>query len=245
MYRDVADLNAFYRGGLGRAARRLTLARIRALWPDVSGRSVAGLGHVTPFLPVFRDEAERTIALAPAPQGATRWPEGKPCGVCLTEDFALPLPDESIDRMLMVHALEHSEARSATMREVWRALSAGGRLLVAVANRRGLWARADHTPFGHGHPFNEGQIDRLLRDSMFTPLRTEFALYVPPIRKNLSLRSAPAWERIGRRWGLLPPGVLLVEASKQVHGVLPAARRAAGRRVFVPDAAAARRPRHV
>ena len=233
MYQDIADLNRFYRSRLGQVARRLLAARIRALWPDIAGLRLAGLGHVTPYLRVFQGEAERVASFAPAAQGAIRQPgEG---AVCLADEFALPLPDGILDRVLMVHALEHSEARPALMRETWRVLADGGRLLVVVANRRGLWARADHTPFGHGHPFNEGQIDRALRESLFTPLARDYALYVPPSQRGLSLWSAPAWERIGRRWSLPPAGVVLVEASKRLHGVVAAD----GRRRPLPATAAA------
>lgn len=236
MYQDIADLDAFYRSRLGQVARRLILARIRALWPDVTGQRLAGLGYAAPFLGVFRNEAERVLALAPGAQGAIRWPEEGAARVCLADEFALPLPDESIDRILMIHAIEHSEGQAATMREVWRVLSSGGRLLVAAANRRGLWSKADHTPFGHGSPFSERQIDHLLRSCMFMPASTAFALHVPPTQRGLSLWSAPAWERIGRRWGLPWPGVLLVEASKQVHGAIPVAgRRGLRARILVPD----------
>src|SRR5690606_2532612 len=146
---------------------------------------------------------------------------------------ALPLGDESVDRVLMIHALEHSQSLAAMLREVWRVTAAGGRILVVVANRRGLWARADHTPFGFGHPFSERQIERLLRDSMFTPLATEFALYVPPSQRGLSLWAATAWERLGRRWGLPLPGVVMVEATKQTYGSIPVrAPRRVGRRVL-------------
>ncbi len=242
MYWDVADLNRFYRSRLGQVARRLMLARIRALWPDVAGLRLAGLGHATPYLRVFQGEAERVLAFAPAAQGAIRFEDGAACpvGACLVDEFALPLADGAIDRLLMVHALEHGEARTATMREAWRVLAGGGRLLVAVANRRGLWARADHTPFGHGYPFSEGQIDRALRESLFTPLARDYALYVPPSQRGLSLWSAPAWERIGRRWGLPPPGVVLVEAAKRLHGAIPATAR---RRSLPLPATAQRFPR--
>jgi SAM-dependent methyltransferase len=235
MYQDVADLNAFYRAPLGQVARRLILARFRALWPDVTGARLMGLGYTTPYLRVFQEEAERVTAFAPAAQGVIRWPQEGPAQVCLTDEDVLPLADESMDRILMVHVLEHTEARSAMMREVWRVLAPGGRLLVAVANRRGIWSRADHTPFGHGSPFNEKQIDQLLRACMFTPLASEFALYVPPSQRGLSLWSAPAWERLGREWGLPLPGVVLVEATKQMYGAVPAARRRSLRqRILIP-----------
>jgi len=238
MYQDVADLNAFYRSRLGQVTRRVLLARIRAMWPDTGQQRLMGLGYATPYLRVFQDEAERVISVSPAAQGVIRWPGQGPAQVCLADEDALPLDDESVDRVLMIHALEHSQSLAAMMREVWRVTAAGGRILVVVANRRGIWARADHTPFGFGHPFSERQIERLLRDSMFTPLATEFALYVPPSQRGLALWAATAWERLGRRWGLPLPGVVMVEATKQMYGSLPvASRRRAGRRVLVPAGA--------
>ena len=54
------------------------------------------------------------------------------------------------------------------MREAWRVLADSGRLIVVVPNRRGIWARFEQrSPFGHGHPYSQGQIKRLMRDSLF------------------------------------------------------------------------------
>ena len=53
--------------------------------------------------------------------------------------------------------------------EVWRVLTPGGRLLVVVPNRAGLWARMENTPFGYGRPFSRKQLSRLMRDMQFSP----------------------------------------------------------------------------
>ncbi len=225
LYQDACELDSFYSSRLGNITRKLVGTRIRALWPDVTGLRVAGLGFTAPFLAVFRNEAERVLALAPAMQGAIRWPLEGMSRTCLIADDALPIPDQSVDRILLVHALEHCEPRTVAMRELWRVLTPAGRIVVVVAHRGGIWSRADHTPFGHGYPFSERQINRLLRESLFTPQTVERAIYVPPSHRGLSLWSAPAWERVGRKWGLPWPGVLLVEAVKEVHGAIPAARR--------------------
>ena len=36
------------------------------------------------------------------------------------------------------------------LREIWRVLAAGGRVILVVPNRAGIWARTEATPFGHG-----------------------------------------------------------------------------------------------
>ena len=113
---------------------------------------------------------------------------------------------------------------AALLREVWRVLAAGGRLLAVVPNRRGLWARMDTTPFGHGRPYSRSQITQLLRETWFTPTGWGEALYVPPIARGWFLRSAVAWERTGATISAPFAGVHIVEATKQVYRAIPARR---------------------
>ena len=138
MWSDVVDLNEFYASRMGLVARRMIRRRLRQIWPDVRGLAVLGLGYATPYLHQFRDEAERTIAVMPAPQGVTHWPHNDRGLVCLSEETDLPLPDLCIDRLVLVHAVENSENLRLMMREAWRVLSDSGRLVVVVPNRRGI-----------------------------------------------------------------------------------------------------------
>lgn len=231
---DVFDLREFYHGPLGRVARNLLRREIRRLWPDVGAQSILGLGYATPYLRPFREEAERVIALMPARQGISRWPDDGPNLVALAEEQDLPLPDASVDRVLIVHELENTENVRALLREAWRVLTAGGRLLVVVPNRGGLWARLERTPFGHGRPYSQGQLSVLLREAMFQPTERAAALYLPPFRSRTLLRTAPAWERLGRGLGATLAGVLLVEADKQIYAVTAVGARARRRRRPVP-----------
>lgn len=237
MFSDVIDLDEFYRSPLGQVARRTIRRRIRAIWPDVRGMVVVGLGHATPYLSPFRYEADRVIAIAPAAQGVIPWPNGGPGQVALANESELPLPDLSVDRLLMVHAVESSEQLRAMMREAWRVLKGNGRLLVVAPNRASVWARSERTPFGHGHPYTNGQIRRLLRDSMFTPGETARALYLPPINRRLVVKAAPMLERVGDKLFQALSGVLLVEATKQVYAATPAKPAARRRFVVLPGGA--------
>src|SRR6202008_3697705 len=106
---------------------------------------------------------ERCLAFMPAAQGVVKWPSESPALPALVDELELPLTDAGVDRVLLVHALEMAQDAGALLREVWRVLAAGGRLLAVVPNRRGVWARTDATPFGHGRPYSRGQITNLLR----------------------------------------------------------------------------------
>jgi SAM-dependent methyltransferase len=221
---DVVDLRNFYAQGLGVVARRFIGNGIRARWQDAHGLRLLGVGYATPYLGLFREEAERCLALMPAPQGVVRWPSARPALTALVEEDELPLTDSAVDRVLLVHSLEMSADPAELLREAWRVLAAGGRLMAVVPNRRGVWARMDTTPFGHGRPYSRSQITQLLRDTWFTPTGWGEALYVPPIARGWFLRSAVAWERTGATLSAPFAGVHIVEATKQVYRAIPARR---------------------
>ena len=217
MWTDAVDLRDFYATSLGQVARRMIRRRVRDLWPDVSGHNLLGLGYTTPYLTGFRSEAARVIAAMPAAQGVLHWPTDEPGLTTLAGELELPFDDFSMDRVLFVHALESAEQVRPMLREVWRVLAGSGRLIIIVPNRRGIWARFERTPFGHGQPYTIGQLSRLLRDNLFTPVQSSTALYIPPVRSRMVLSSATAWERLGHPAFSTFAGVIVSEAVKQIY----------------------------
>lgn len=228
---DVVDLRNFYGHQLGTVARHFVGRGIRKRWTATSGLCVLGLGYATPYLGQFREEAERCLAFMPAAQGVVKWPSALPALSALVEELELPLADSSVDRVLLVHALEMANDPVALLREVWRVLASGGQMLAVVPNRRGVWARMDNNPFGHGRPYSRQQINALLRDAWFTPITWSEALYVPPVARGWFLRAAVAWERTGAALSMPFAGVHIVEATKQVYRAIPARRE---KRALVP-----------
>ena len=75
---DVVDLRNFYAQQLGVVARRFVSRGIRVRLKDAHGLRILGIGYATPYLGLFRGEAERCLALMPAPQGVVRWPSTRP-----------------------------------------------------------------------------------------------------------------------------------------------------------------------
>lgn len=216
MQLDVDDLLEFYSTPLGQTVRRLLTHRIRARWRGLQRSTLMGLGYASPYLGAFRGEAQHLGALMPDSQGVARWPREGPSHSVLVDDDRLPLADGSVDRLLAVHCLEVAEHTRHLLREMWRVLAPEGRVILIVPNRRGVWARLDNTPFGQGRPYSRRQLEQLLEGAMFSPLDWGGALYFPPLGRQMLLRSATAWERIGT--GISPAfcGVLIVEASKEL-----------------------------
>ena len=158
MYRDVVDLREFYQTSLGQVALRQLKRRIREFWPDLTGQSVLGIGYATPYLRPFIGEAERVIAVMPSTQGVVFWPPEGPGLTTLSDESSLPFDDLSFDRVMIVHGLEATEHSRQMLREIWRVLAGGGRLLIVAANRSGLWSMTERTPFGHGSPYSGPQL---------------------------------------------------------------------------------------
>ncbi|OYV31716.1 MAG: methyltransferase type 11 [Acidocella sp. 20-61-6] len=233
MASDARDAAEFYATRLGRLTAGLLRQKLLELWPNCTGMSVLGLGYTGPFLQLWREQAARSISVSPQQQGVIPWPAGRPGLACSAEEDALPFPDLSFDRVLLVHGLEQAENARRTLREAWRVLKDDGRLIVVVPNRRGVWAYAESTPFGHGQPYSERQLARLLQALFFCVERREAALFAPPLDWRPLLRGFHVWERAGR--ALVPQlaGLAIAEASKDLHGVIPLKRRTVGRRVLV------------
>ncbi len=219
MHLDVLDLkNFYYRSSLGRAVQRAMLPQVLEFWPEAKGHTVAGFGFAVPLLRPYLEQARRVIGLMPGPQGVMPWPAGMPNVSVLCEETLWPLETGVVDKLVLLHALEASDRPGELLKESFRVLGPGGRALFIVPNRAGLWSRRDKTPYGFGHPYSLSQLENQLRTCGFVPERHRAALFFPPSERRFWLRSSKFWERTGRRLpSFLAGGVLMVEASKQVH----------------------------
>ena len=219
MQLDAGNLVGFYQSAVGQAARRLIVHRLKLMWPELKGFRLLGYGFALPYLKPYLEGAERVVALMPAQAGVVAWPAERPLTV-LGEESALPFNDAVFDRILVVHGLEGADAARVLLRQLWRVLAPEGRLLVVAPNRASLWAQVERSPFACGRPFHKGELDALLRATLFEPLRWDRALYLPPFGGRKLARMSAGWERLGRR--LLPgvAGVHLVEAGKSIYGVV-------------------------
>ena len=217
---DSQGLSAFYDSPTGQVTRRLIQRRVKTAWPDLRGTRVLGFGFAVPYLRTFGLEAERVVAALPDALGPLCWPANR--SLCaLSEEDALPFPDSLFDRILLIHGLETADATRPLMRQIWRVLAPAGRLLLVVPNRTSLWAQVDRSPFAHGRPFSRGQLDRLLRDTLFVPERWDTALLMPPIKSRRLVRSGNAWERTGQMLWPRLAGVHVVDATKSLYAIAP------------------------
>jgi SAM-dependent methyltransferase len=230
---DARDVAAFYGTALGRMTSGLLGQKLLEIWPDAAGQSILGLGFAGPYLQLWRPKARHCVAAVPRATKPAAWPPGRASLSCVVEDEALPFADISFDRILLIHGLEQADDARRALREAWRLLKDDGRIAVVVPNRRGLWAYAEHGPFGDGRPFSQGQLARLLGELFFHVERQDCALFAPPLHWRANLRAFAAIERAGHRLAPQFAGLNIAEARKDLHAVIPLCRKATGRRVLV------------
>ncbi len=149
-----------------------------------------------------------------------------------THFAALPFPAQSLDLVLLAHALETSDDPRATLREVERTLVPEGKVVICGFNPYSLWgfrqARAHWAHrWGRGSLFlpasGEFVSVRRLRDWLnllgFEIEVVQFGCYCPSVRSAKWLSRWSWMDRVGARcWPIFGSTYFLV-AVKRVRGV--------------------------
>ncbi len=226
MYPDVGRLAAFYAAPLGRRVAAVLKRRVRRRVGSLAGRRVALVGFGVPLVAGLCERAAMHVQLMPAGIGAIAAARR----AALVAETALPLADEAVDVVILLHALEAVPDPDALMREIWRILRPEGELVAILPRRASLWAMVASTPFGHGRPWRQREIEALLVERCFVVTGCERILRFPPFAP--ASLPALAIERTAEALHLPIGGVLLVTAGKRLAQPLPVARRR--RPVFAP-----------
>lgn len=233
MYLDIHSLQTFYRSPLGKKVQQNLSAALQPHIPMRNDERIMGLGYCVPYLEPFRLKCDACFAFMPARQGASTWPDSQNVATALVFEEDLPLADSCLDKIILVHALEQTENAIETLREIWRVLAPNGKLIIIVANRRGLWAGSDATPFGSGEPYSRGQLHQIVTNAGFTCQSLSETLHFLP-QKNLNIRRfSKLFEKMQKRFFPYFGGVLILEATKHINQGIPLLKRNS-RRIFLP-----------
>jgi SAM-dependent methyltransferase len=163
-------------------------------------------------------------------------PAKSPPAPALHCDFdALPLPDASVDLVVLPHALELALDPHQTLREVERVLVPEGRVVIVGFNPTSLWGLRQR--FGHmrrGLGFGRGSGLYLPRAGDFIGywrardwLRLlgfeveagRFGCWRPPLESERWLQRFAWMDRVGDRWWPVLGAVYVICAVKRVRGM--------------------------
>ena len=216
---DIVNLRQFYSSRLGSKVKRRLRRCVRDYWPEEDGLHVVGIGYANQLLPLPQANApaNRILSLMPVAQGAIYWPINEANHSVLADEMRPPFMQSSLHRVLMVHEFEHVSAPDELLRVWWQLLAPGGRLVLILPNRRGLWARFGHTPFTTGTPYTLASAKALLNDAGFTVRDMRSALFSPPSAHPFWLRAFNLIEWIGAASFPRIGGVFVIEAEKQIY----------------------------
>ncbi len=218
---NVVELRQFYLSALGKIAARPLRRALRDYWAEASQDHLVTLGFVLPYIESFPKNCVWDVSLMLARQGAIYWPPEGHNRTVLTRGGLLPLPNGQTNRILVIHALEYSQNPAELIKELWRILVPGGRVLLVVPNRRSLWAQAEGTPFSSGQPYSLPQLYQLVTEQGFTLVKSSTSLFAPPLQSRFFQRLAPFFECVGKIFLPHFGGVLLLEVEKQIYAAIP------------------------
>lgn len=156
-----------------------------------------------------------------------------PRGVALHCDFdALPFPNQSLDLVVLPHALELTRDPHHALREVERVLVPEGRLVIVGFNPASLWGLRQRwgsmcMRLGFGSLFLPRSGDFIgywrLRDWLrllsFEVESAHFGCYRPALRSQRWIDRFGWIEPIGERWWPVLGAVYFLSAVKRVRGM--------------------------
>jgi len=230
MLYDVGKIDAFYNGERGQMVAKLLREDLRNIWDPSKTASNLAVGF--PFY--FFTEGMICPVLMPVEIGGMAWAYEQEIYTAIIDSKSWPLESDSIDCILISHALEFIPDHHSFLIEAGRVLKSSGKLILMVPHRHGLWSRAETTPFGHGTPFSRGQIFRLLKNTRLNPEKCTRSLFLPPFADKLPEAISNQIEIIGEHLLQLLGGVLIVEATKMVYAEPKKNRTTTKARLFAP-----------
>lgn len=213
---DVTELKEFYDSAIGQRCKQNLRRAVMSIWPEAKGETLIGLGYALPVLRPYLKNADVVGNVMPSGQGVIHWPSGgQPNRTMLSHENMLPFHSGTLNRIILLHALEHAPTPSTLLNELQRCLTPSGRILLLVPNRHSLWARANHTPFANGKPYNLIQLKKLLQRHGFSVIKSHEALFSPPTKWRSLLRFSRFIEKIGSQFFPHFGGILLLEVEKR------------------------------
>lgn len=222
---DVSALKLFYTSPLGRGVSYCLTQKIISHWDDLNNHEVMGLGYTLPIFDHMLSTGAELYNLMPGAQGAAVWPEKSHGRSLLVDEYSLPFADGSLERLIILHALEHAQRPAALIREIWRVLKPGGLVILIAPNRRRAWSASEKTPFGYGTPYSKSQLTALLEDQLLFPTYVGSALMMPPITIPAIESMMRLSEKALKGQLYMLGGLLFIEAEKRVYGTLSMAKQ--------------------
>ena len=164
-----------------------------------------------PFLAQSRVASHWTVDLGPPAQ-------------LLADPHWLPFPENSLDLIVLPHALEFTSDPHQLLREVYRAMRAEGQIVISGFNPFSLFGAKRYFGRGETPPWNGSFIALYRLKDWLALLGFEVTgggldCYVPPFENERWRARFGFFEAAGDRWWPVAGGLYYLRATKKVLGM--------------------------
>jgi SAM-dependent methyltransferase len=228
---QIISLQDWFQTPPGRYLLEWESAQFDAVVADVFGYHALQLGM--PLLRTLQSNRMPHQWVAGVPSGGGAVTDHQNPQMALVTDYAaLPFPANSLDLVVLPHALELGPDPHSTLREVERVLVPEGRVVISGLNPASLWGlrqRRAHLyqRLGFGSLFlpqggefiGYWRLRDWLRLLNFEVETGKFGCYRASVDTDKWLKRLEWMDRAGQRWWPIFGAVYFVVAVKRVHGM--------------------------
>jgi len=239
----LSAIDDWPRTELGRHIVGLEQQMVDQLLPDLFGFHLMQMGFSTDT-PLYANSMIRhRFTMAPAP--------GRGQVSALSDAEALPIDSDSIDVLILHHALEFSANPHQLLREAARVVVPHGHVLILGFNPWSLLSARALLSRRFGHPvwrfdhLSARRVSDWLRLLDFNIDSVHYSGHALPVNHQTVLAHQSGIERLGSRWSLPWGARWMIHACKQVNTMTPVRpfKRMRAPRLAVPFAAPSARHR--
>ncbi|MFV9875495.1 MAG: methyltransferase domain-containing protein [Rickettsiales endosymbiont of Dermacentor nuttalli] len=218
----ILRLNNFYAGDKGQKTYKCINNAISTFWHNIKNEKILGIGYTSIYIQNFLNNylisanpfypyTDSNILGEYIRNNNTNIMD------CAIQEDALPFSNNAINRIMLIHCIEYSSNIHQLMKEVWRILIPGGKLLIVVPNKFSILSYVETDFFKRCNSFSIGQLYNLLYEHMFVPISTSSALFGVSNLYSTLLPFHSILEHTGQK-SLLPfGGLLLIESTKLMY----------------------------
>jgi SAM-dependent methyltransferase len=150
-------------------------------------------------------------------------PEEPSAQLCADPHY-LPFPENSLDLIVLPHALEFSGEPHQLLRETYRTIRPEGQLVLSCFNPYSMWGAKRYfgrqqTPPWNGEYIGLYRMKDWLSLLGFEVIGGRLDCYVPPLAQSRWLQRFAFCESAGDRWWPIAGGVYFLRAIKRVVGM--------------------------
>ena len=211
-------IDQWFQSALGTAVLQAEKEAIKPIIDRIFGYHILQVGCSEEHSLIVDSPAGHKILFAPRYRSGVKNP--------VANNEELPLASDSIDAIVLHHALDFTDDCHKLLREVTRVLRPGGQMLIIGFNPYSHWGfwklfkRKINIPW-RGRFISKGRVTDWLRLLELQIASVKFGLHFLPLKYSNLLKHAPKLEKLGNRLHSPMGGAYFILCIKQISTLTP------------------------